>query len=119
MSWFRFLVLPVGVVIVGCRPGAGSVTPPPEVSPAEAVRKALEQVAESGRGGSEIGAMMNDLEAMKATDPQTAEALIEDAKALMSISDSAAIKAKAKEMLGKLGSGAPAGEESAEAAPTE
>jgi hypothetical protein len=118
MSWFRFLVLPVAVVIVGCRPGAESVTPP-EVTPVDAVKKALEQVVESGRGGSEIGAMMNDLEAMKATDPQTAEALIEDAKALMSMSDSAAIKAKAKEMLGKLGSGAPAGEESAEAAPTE
>jgi len=103
MSFLRLLVLlAVVAVVVGCGPSAESVTPPPERSPAETVKAVLEQAAETGQGGSALGEMMDALEKMKATDAEKAGALEEDANALMSMSDPAEIKAKAKEMLGKL-----------------
>lgn len=111
MSWLRLmLVFAVAAVLAGCGPRAQSVKPP-EVSAKEAVTKALEGIAQSGQGGSEIGTIMQDLDRMKATDPQLAEALIEDANQMMSMSNPAQIKAKAQEMLGKLGAGGGGGQQ--------
>lgn len=103
MSFLRLLVLLAAVaVVVGCGPGVESVSPPPERSPEQIVKSALEHAAETGQAGSELGEMMAALGEMQATDAEKASALQEDAQALMSMSDPAAIKAKAKEMLGKL-----------------
>ncbi len=105
MSWLRsMLVLAAVAVLVGCGPRAESVKAP-EVSAKEAVTKALQNIAQTGQGGSEIGAIMQDLERMKATDPQLAETLIQDANQMMSLGNPAEVKAKAQEMLGKLGAG--------------
>lgn len=107
MEYLRFPLLLTAVMISGCGGGGGSESVvPPDVSPRDAVKATLEQIAESGQGGSEIGAMMQDLEKLKETDAATADALIQDANALMSTTGGKeAITAKAKEMLAKLESG--------------
>lgn len=110
-NWTGLLMLAVTVVMSGCGPQAETVQEV-KVSPRDAVKKALEGIAESGQGGSEIGAMMSDLDKLAAEDAALAESLKADANALMGTMDSAQIKAKAKEMLKKLegGGGAPAPE---------
>jgi hypothetical protein len=105
MTFSRWLVLLVAVAIVGCQPGAESVTPPAEKTGADAVRETLEGVVQTGEGGSALGAMMDAIEQMKADDPETAAALEADATEIMGMSDPAKVKAKAQEMLDKLGSG--------------
>jgi len=71
------------------------------------VKTTLEQLAETGQVGSEAAMMMQALEKMKATDAAKAEALLKDADQLMSLPGPEAVKAKAKEMLAKLGGAAP------------
>jgi hypothetical protein len=78
---------------------------PPSVTPKEAIKSALDQVVQTGQVGSEIGEVMQQIEALKATDAATATALENDARALMSMGSGEAAKTKAKEMLGKLGGG--------------
>ncbi len=98
------LALLVGTFGCGTEVREESVTPP-SVTPKEAIKSALDQVVQSGQVGSEIGAVMQQIEALKATDAATATALETDARALMSMGSGDAAKAKAKEMLGKLGGG--------------
>ena len=97
-------VLLAGVLGCGSSIREESVTPP-SITPKQAIKSALEPVAQSGQVGSEIGAVMQQIEALKATDAATATALENDARALMSMGSGDAAKAKAKEMLGKLGGG--------------
>ncbi len=103
MNLLRFLVLLGAVAVVGCGPSAQLSGTAEEKAPSDIVKETLEQIAESGQSGSEVGAMMVALEEMRATDAATADALIEDGNALMATSDPEAVKAKAKEMLAKLG----------------
>ena len=86
-----------------------------KVSPREAVKKALEGIVESGQGGSEIGAIMEDLKALSEEDAALAESLSADAQAMMGMGGDQ-VKAKAQEMLDKLGGGGgePAPEEGSE-----
>ena len=106
MKFWKYLMMLVVVCAIGCGGGSDvevqNVTPPPEKTPVDAVRTTLETIAESGNGGSEVGAMMGSLEEMKATDPAKAEELLADANELMGMSSPAKIKAKAKEMIEKL-----------------
>ena len=81
-----------------------SVTPP-SITPKEAIKSALEPVAQTGQVGSEIGAVMQQVEALKATDAATAEALEQDVRSLMSMGPGEEAKAKAKEILSKLEGG--------------
>ncbi len=98
------VVLLAGVVGCGGSVRTESVTPP-SITPKEAIKSALEQVAQSGQVGSEIGAVMQHIEALKATDATTAGALESDARALMSMAPGEPAKAKAKQMLSKLEGG--------------
>ena len=98
----RLLLLPVLVVIVlGCSPGSVSVEQPDD-SPAEAVKRELETAAESGVLGSEMISIQENLEKMRGTDPAKADELLADLEQLQSMTDPAAVKAKASEMIGKL-----------------
>lgn len=96
--WWLVLVL---ALFVGCT-GRGSsvpVEPPPASS---AAKSALEGIAASGELGSATDEVKMQLEAMKETDPAKANELLADYNELVALSDPAAIKAKAKEMAGKL-----------------
>jgi len=97
-------VLLAGVVGCGGSVRVESVTPP-SITPKQAIKSALEPVAQSGQVGSEIGAVMQQIEALKATDAATAAALEADARSLMSMGPGEAAKAKAKQMLSKLEGG--------------
>jgi hypothetical protein len=102
MSWIRVITLLGIVAVLGCGSKGEKVTPP-TVSAKDSVKKALEGLVESGRGGSEIGAIMRDLETLKATDAALAGELITDARGLMSTTlGRDEIKVKAQEMLKKL-----------------
>ena len=90
--------------VIGC----GSVQRPVDVeevviSPRDAVKGFLEQVAENGATGSELGELMNAIEELKATDSELANELESDGMAMMSASSNET-KAKAKAMLAKLSS---------------
>ena len=97
-------VLLAGVVGCGGSVRVESVTPP-SITPKQAIKSALEPVAQSGQVGSEIGAVMQQIEALKATDAATAAALEEDVRSLMSMGPGEAAKAKAKQILSKLEGG--------------
>ncbi len=109
----RFSFLPIFLaMVVGCGPQSVPVEQPSQ-APQEAVVRNLEMVAESGQLGSEMMEIQQSLEEMKATDSETATELLADLEEMESMTDPAAVKAKANEMLGKLGGGA------AEAGPAE
>lgn len=94
------------VGVLGCGSGIREkAVTPPSVTPKEAIKSALNQVVQSGQVGSEIGAVMQQLEALKATDAATATALENDARSLMSMGSGEAAKTKAKQMLSKLEGG--------------
>jgi hypothetical protein len=98
------VVLLAGVLGCGSSVREESVTPP-SITPKQAIKAALEPVAQSGQVGSEIGAVMQQIEALKATDAATAAALEEDVRSLMSMGPGEAAKAKAKQILSKLEGG--------------
>lgn len=105
MSSWKCLVLLFSVALVGCGPSpelTGTVVEKPSI---EVIRTTLEQLAETGQMGSDIGLISGELEKMRATDAAKADELSKDLEALMSSSGPNATKAKAKEMLGKLGGG--------------
>ncbi len=107
------LILLVTVAMVGCGPQAEKVDAP-EITPSQAIKTALEGIAESGQGGSEIGTLLGEIDKLAAEDAALADSLRPDAEAMMNGSlNSDQLKAKAQEMIGKLGGGggAPAPEE--------
>lgn len=75
-----------------------SVTPPP----ASPVKAMLMDVANSGELGSGASMIRDGLEAMKATDPAKATALLEELTALEGLEEPEEIQAKAKEMADEL-----------------
>ena len=103
MSWLKCVLLGALVVFVSCKTDTSQSVTPPDETAKEAVKKALEGIAETGVGGSEIGLVQIELEKLKKTNPTLADDLMEDASALMSTALSAdQVKAKAKAMLKKL-----------------
>jgi hypothetical protein len=71
----------------------------------EIVQTTLQTIADTGEVGSEAGEMMNQIDALKESNPDVAAVLESDGVALMGMTDPAAAKAKANEMLGKIGGG--------------
>ncbi len=108
-NWVGFVVLSVVLVLIGCGGPKSESVDAPKVSARDAIQKALEGIAASGQGGSEIGAMMGEIDKLAAEDAALAKDLKAGAQQLMSMSDSAKVKAKANEMLKKLGGGGGAG----------
>jgi hypothetical protein len=101
----RFSFLPIFLaMVVGCGPQSVPVEQPSQAQQ-EAVVRNLEMVAESGQLGSEMMEIQQSLEEMKATDSETATELLADLEEMESMTDPAGVKAKANEMLDKLGSG--------------
>jgi hypothetical protein len=93
------------VLFAGCGGVETEDVTPVERSPMEIVQSTLQTIAETGEVGSEAGEMMNQIDALKASNPDAAAVLESDGPALMGITDPTAAKAKANEMLGKLGGG--------------
>lgn len=98
MTIIRILVLLSVVAIVGC---GETVTPPPTPPAAESAKTVLQEIAQSGQVGSGAMTLRENLEELNK------QALVTDLDALEGMSDPAQIKAKANEMLGKLGEAAP------------
>lgn len=66
------------------------------------VRKTLEDYEKSGKLGSNISGLQSDINGIKASNSAKGEALLADYRELQTMTDPAMIKAKAKEMLGRL-----------------
>ena len=103
----RMLVPVLLLSLLGCGGGIKEekVTPP-TVTPKEAIQKALTPIAETGQVGSEVGGVMQNVEALKASDAALADTLQKGLSELMSMSGNPeGAKQKAKELLGKLNAG--------------
>jgi hypothetical protein len=97
----RFLLVLGAVAVLGCGEGV-TTQPAQEAAPQQQIKSALETCAESGTIDSGLMVVREQAEAMQETDPDKADALLKDLDELESLRDPAQIKAKAKEMLGKL-----------------
>jgi hypothetical protein len=97
----KFLAIAVIIFAVGCgtaKEAEESVTPAPPPS----VKLMLEGVSRSGELGSGAEEIRKSIAKLKETDPAKGNALSADLSALEKMTDRAKIKAKAKEMVGKL-----------------
>jgi len=95
------VVLSVAVLLAGCGKGGGSAgkAPPPAAGAAKAV---LEEVAKTGEITSGFQTVGDYVETLKKTDAAKGEALSKELQALSTTVDTAARKAKAKELADKL-----------------
>jgi hypothetical protein len=103
------------VVLLGCSQGAGHQTPistpgatdaPP--APAEDLKNQLTSLAEIGEMMPGMETIGDNIAAIKANDAEKGAALEKDFEALnQAMGNPEQVKAKAKEMLGKIGGGAP------------
>ncbi|MCS7237786.1 MAG: hypothetical protein NZ899_05880 [Thermoguttaceae bacterium] len=82
-------------------PGAQKVQPV-QVQPTDAMRSALESIAQSGQVGSEGLTIQENIEKLRASDASKADQLAKDYQELQATTDPAKVKAKAAEMLKKL-----------------
>jgi len=99
------VLLVFALAVIGCSGGTGpgpQKVQPVQVQPADAIRSALESVAQTGQLGSEGLTIQENIEKLRASDPAKAEELAKDYEALQGMSDPAKVRAKAQEMLGKL-----------------
>lgn len=71
-------------------------------APAEDLKGQLESLAELGEMMPGMETIADNIEAIKATDAEKGSALQKDFEELQSLSDPGQVKAKAKQMLGKL-----------------
>ncbi len=105
MSWLKIAVFSCFVALIGCGDDSQEVTPP-STTAKESVKAALQNIVDSGQGGSEIGAIMEELKKLEESDPKLAAELMTDAESFMSTQlSSDQLKEKAKEMIKKLDSG--------------
>jgi hypothetical protein len=107
MDLSRFLMLILVTASVGCGGGRGNSESrtQPEVTPREAIKKSLTRMLESGAPGSEIGGVLEGIEALQKSEPAVAASLKEEADELvrlMSLEDHAGMQAKIDEMLVEL-----------------
>ncbi len=103
MSFWRWLLPLVVVVVMGCNRGSG-VRPPAdykEPAPVDTIKASLQKIVDGGGVGSEL---MGAVQKLRKTDPAKGDALATDAQSMMKLSmtDKKAAQAKAKEMLEKL-----------------
>lgn len=92
-------ILLLALVLAGCGSSSKPVAPPPAPT---MVKSILQDLATHGEMNSGVEELERQLEAMKATDPAKANALLADYKELRSLRNSQAIKTKAKAMIDKL-----------------
>jgi len=93
----------MSLAISGCGGGLPDdrvVVPSSAIS--ESARKTLEGMEKSGELGSAITALESDINGIKSTDSAKGEALSKAYRELQGLSKPDEIKAKAKEMIGKL-----------------
>lgn len=105
MKRVQVCLLSVALATTGWIAGCGSNPVPTEAvtaAPPSPVKSVLDEVAASGELGSTASTIREGLEAMKATDSAKAEALLTELTELEGLSDPDKVKAKAKEMAGKL-----------------
>lgn len=97
---YRWLVLLVVMVIGGCGGGreTGQVVQPPPLD----AKIILERIAETGQLAANQQQLEEELLGLGESHPEKAETLSADYQQLKTLSDPAAIKAKASEMAGKL-----------------
>ena len=101
---FRFLALVLVASVLGCEGGSDpqDVTPP-EITARDAVIAALEGIIkEGGAGGSEVGAVMEDIGKIQALDPALAKELEDAFMKMMSGTQGFDMRAKAQELLPKV-----------------
>ncbi len=100
------LVVMTLVVLVGCG-GDSETVSPPDVDAKAAIRAVLQPVADGQPGGSELGAMAEQIRVLKESDAALGGQLEQDHEQLMELvsSNPKKVAAKAKEMLAKLGGG--------------
>jgi len=96
-------MLTLSLLLIGCgRQQSQRVAPP---SPVDDLKTALQQVVQTGEVGSSAMLIKEKIEALKATDAAKADALARDAAELEKLDGKPQqAKAKAQEMLNKLGS---------------
>lgn len=99
--WLKCLVLLSAAPVLGCGSDAQSVTPP-EVTAKRAVIQALEQIVESGQGGSEMGAALQEVDKLHSLDPDLAKEITDELTKMMGGSSQVDVKAKAQELLDKV-----------------
>lgn len=99
--WLKCLVLLSAVPLLGCGTDAVEVTPP-EVTAKAAVIKALEGIVESGQGGSELGAALQEVDKLHSVDPELTKEIVDELTKMMSGTSQVDVKAKAQELLDKV-----------------
>ncbi len=108
MIRLRFLGLVLLATVVGCSGGDQEAVRAPELTPRNAIKKSLNQMLESGAPGSEIGGLMEGIEALKQNDPalaSTLEADVDELMRVMSLDDPTGMQVQVEEMLMKLEGG--------------
>lgn len=91
------------VGFVGCDSGPANVeVQTGNFDAAADLKKGLESIEKSGRIGSGYNSLTSSARTLEKTDPAKAEAVSKGLKELIELQDGAKIKAKAKEIMGKL-----------------
>lgn len=101
MSTLRLSLLFLTAVLIGC---TGREAPERIVDPPgpRIMKAALEEIATTGKLGDSIKVVKEHIESMTEDNPKKAKTLQPDFDQLISLTDPAAVKAKAKEMADKL-----------------
>jgi hypothetical protein len=87
----------------GCGGGPVDEKIPVAVSAIEAsAKRTLEEFEKTGKLGSGLTGLESDINGIKTSNPAKAEDLMNSFRELQGLQDAAKIKAKAKEMIGKL-----------------
>lgn len=108
MSILRWVMLLSVAMAVGCSQQQSESVTPVADNPKQDIQSTLESIAKTGQAGSEMGLLMEKINKLSESDPALATSLREDADQLMKLmSEHKDMKAKAQEMLKKLGAQEP------------
>ncbi len=97
MTYLRIVMLLVVVVFVGCQPKESHKVDVQAKPAADAAKTVLNEIAETGQLGSGMMTIRESVEQC-----EEAKALLSELDALEAMTDGNSIKAKAKEIAGKL-----------------
>lgn len=97
------LVVALMVGIVGCGSGGDNgFSEKVQVDIVGTIRNDLEAIEKSGRVGSGMTNLTGNVQVLKKTDPAKSDLLDAGLKEILALKDPAKVKAKAKELIGKL-----------------